>query len=175
MRASSAARVAHDVEYGTARDNDTMEGDQMLPSTSRRFRTDDIDSLAGEALGNLYTAVTGEPPRRLHAYHDDDALLLLLRFDPALLADASGEQFEPLIDISFMAMPDLVAEAVTEATGRTLLPGNLSICPERGLAVFAFSLLDDDDDSFGDGDPFVVSGPLWSTPDDDDGGLRLVS
>ena len=76
----------------------------MLALTSRRFRPDDIDLLAGEALGNLYTAVTGEPPRRLHAYHDDDALLLLLRFDPALLADASGEQFEPLIDISFMAL-----------------------------------------------------------------------
>ena len=142
----------------------------MLPLTSRRFRPDDIDLLAGEALGNLYTAVTGEAPRRLHAYHDDDALLLLLRFDPALLADASGEQFEPLIDISFMAMPDLIAEAVTDATGRTLMPGNLSICPERGLAVFAFSVLDPDDDSHGDDDPFVMSGPLWSTPDDDDSG-----
>lgn len=165
--------MAHDVDNGTARDNDTMEGDQMLPLTSRRFRTDEIDSLAGEVLGNLYTAVTGEAPRRLNAYLDDDALLLLLRFDPALLSDASGEQFEPLIDISFMAMPDLVAEAVTEATGRTLMPGNLSICAERGLAVFAFSLLDDDD-SLGDDDPFVMSGPLWSDPDDDDdGGFRL--
>lgn len=167
--------MAHDVDNGTARDNDTMEGDQMLPLTSRRFRTDEIDSLAGEVLGNLYTAVTGEAPRRLNAYLDDDALLLLLRFDPALLADASGEQFEPLIDISFMAMPDLIAEAVTEATGRTLMPGNLSICAERGLAVFAFSLLDDDGDSLGDDDPFVMSGPLWSDPDDDDGGFRLPS
>ena len=175
MRASNPARVAHDVDDGTARDNDTMEGDQMLPLTSRRFRTDEIDSLAGEVLGNLYTAVTGEPPRRLHAYQDDDALLLLLRFDPALLSEANGEQFEPLIDISFMAMPDLIAEAVTDATGRTLMPGNLSICAERGLAVFAFSVLDEDDDSLGDDDPFVMSGPLWSDPDDDDGGLRLVS
>ena len=175
MWASDPARVAHDVDNGTARDNDTMEGDQMLPLTSRRFRTDEIDSLAGEVLGNLYTAVTGEPPRRLHAYRDDDALLLLLRFDPALLSEANGEQFEPLIDISFMAMPDLIAEAVTDATGRTLMPGNLSICAERGLAVFAFSVLDDDDDSLSDDDPFVMSGPLWSDPDDDDGGLRPVS
>jgi len=169
------ARVAHDVDNGTARDNDTMEGDQMLPLTSRRFRTDEIDLVAGEVLGNLYTAVTGEAPRRLHAYRDEDALLLLLRFDPALLSDASGEQFEPLIDISFMAMPNLIAEAVTDATGRKLMPGNLSICAERGLAVFAFSVLDGDDASLGDHDPFVMSGPLWSDPDDDDdGGLRLV-
>jgi hypothetical protein len=72
-------------------------------------------------------------------------------------------------------MPDLIAEAVTDATGRTLMPGNLSICAERGLAVFAFSVLDNDDDVHGDDDPFVMSGPLWSTPHDDDGGLRLVS
>ena len=175
MRASDPARVAHDVDNGTARDNNTMEGDQMLPLTSRRFRTDEIDSLAGEVLGNLYTAVTGEPPRRLHAYQDDDALLLLLRFDPSLLSEANGEQFEPLIDISFMAMPDLIAEAVTDATGRTLMPGNLSICAERGLAVFAFSVLDEHAESLGDDVPFVMSGPLWSDPDDDDDGLRLVS
>lgn len=173
---SNPARVAHAVGYGMARDNDTMEGDQMLPLTSRRFRTDAIDSVAGEVLGNLYTAVTGAEPRRLHAYQDDDALLLLLRFDPSLLSDASGEQFEPLIDISFMAMPDLVAEAVTDATGRTVMPGNLSICAERGLAVFAFSVLDDDENLGDDDDPFVMSGPLWDVPDDDDNdGPHLAS
>jgi hypothetical protein len=144
----------------------------MSHMTSRRFRIDDIDSVAGEALGNLYTAVTGEAPRRLRAYHEDDALLLLLRFDPSLLAEASGEQFEPLIDISFMAMPDMVAEAVYEATGRTLLPGNLSICPERGLAVFAFSVLEENADDDRDDDPFVLSESFWSNSDDSD--LRLA-
>jgi hypothetical protein len=144
----------------------------MSHMTSRRFRIDDIDSVAGEALGNLYTAVTGEAPRRLRAYHEDDALLLLLRFDPALVAEASGEQFEPLIDISFMAMPDMVAEAVYEATGRTLLPGNLSICPERGLAVFAFSVLEENADDDRDDDPFVLSESFWSNSDDSD--LRLA-
>jgi hypothetical protein len=67
------------------------------------------------------------------------------------------------------------AASITDATGRTVMPGNLSICAERGLAVFAFSVLDDDDDNLGDDDPFVMSGPLWSDPNDDDGRLRLVS
>ena len=172
MRASNPARVAHDVEYGTARGIDTTEGDQMSHFTSRRFQIDEIGSIAGEALGNLYTAVTGEAPRRLRAYHEDDALLLLLRFDPSLLSDASGEHFEPLIDISFMAMPDMIAEAVQEATGRTLMPGNLSICPERGLAVFAFSVLEDNGDDSRDDDPFLMSEPFWNNSDDS--GLRLA-
>jgi hypothetical protein len=141
----------------------------MLPLTNR-FQADEVDALAGEVLGNLYAAVTGEAPRRVRAYHDDDALLLLLRFDPSLLSHDSGEAFEPLVDISFMAMPDLIAEAVHETIGRTLMPGNLSICAERGLAVFAFSMLEEDD--LGDGDPFVMSGPLWG--DFGDGGLPPV-
>ena len=131
----------------------------MLPLTNR-FQADELDALAGEVLSNLYTAVTGDAPRRVHAYHDADALLLLLRFDPALLSDEGGEAFEPLLDISFMAMPDLIAEAVHETNGRTLMPGNLSICAERGLAVFAFSVLEEDHEE-GDDDPFVMSGPLW--------------
>jgi hypothetical protein len=138
---------------------------------SRRFQIDAIDSVAGEALGNLYTAVTGEAPRRIRAYHEDDALLLLLRFDPSLLPDSSGEHFEPLIDISFMAMPDMIAEAVHEATGRTVMPGNLSICLERGLAVFAFSVLEDNADDHRDDDPFVLSDRFWNNSDN--GGLRL--
>ena len=143
----------------------------MLPTTSR-FQTDRVDSLATSVLRNLYTAVTGEAPRALRTYYDDDTLLLLLRFNPALLADPSGEHFEPLIDISFMAMPDLIAEAVHETNGRTLMPGNLSICPERGLAVFAFSVLDDNADDQRDDDPFVLSDSFWANSDD--GGLRLA-
>jgi hypothetical protein len=132
--------------------------------TTSRFQTDRLDSLATSVLANLYTAVTGEAPRALRAYYDDDTMLLLLRFNPALLADPSGEHFEPLIDISFMAMPEMIAEAVREGTGRTLVPGNLSICAQRGLAVLAFSVLEDDDD--GDSDPFTI-------PDSrSDGGLR---
>src|SRR5271155_864474 len=126
----------------------------MLPTTSRRFHVDEVDSLASEALASLYTAVAGETPRALRAYREDDALLLLLRFDPALLVDASGEHFEALIDVSFMAMPELIAEAVRQGTGRTLAPGNLSICSQRGLAVFTFSVLEDDSD--GDDDPFTI-------------------
>ena len=138
----------------------------MLPTTSR-FQTDRVDSLATSVLRNLYTAVTGEAPRALRTYYDDDTLLLLLRFNPALLADPSGEHFEPLIDISFMAMPEMIAEAVHEGTGRTLVPGNLSICAQRGLAVLAFSVLEDDDD--GDSDPFTVP------PAQSDGELRRAS
>lgn len=157
MRATdSSTRFAHDASSRAA--TDTMEGDPVLQTTSR-FQTDRLDSLATSVLRNLYIAVTGEAPRAVRSYYDDDTLLLLLRFNPALLADPSGEHFEPLIDISFMAMPEMIAEAVHEGTGRTLMPGNLSICPGRGLAVLAFSVLEDDED--GDTDPFAIP-VYWS-------------
>ena len=46
---------------------------------------------------------------------------------------------EPLLQTAFMAMPGMVATAVAARSGAQLVPGNLSVCPERGLAVFAFT------------------------------------
>ena len=103
-----------------------------------------VEGVASEILGTLYRGVVGEAPLALRAYRDDDAVMLLLRFDPALLENRGAAPIEPLIEISFLAMPELVADAVRERTGRTLIPGNLSVCADRGLAVFAFSVFDED-------------------------------
>jgi hypothetical protein len=103
-----------------------------------------VDTVATSALATLYLAVTGERPRALRAYHEHDTLLMLLRFDRAKLEATAGGRLEPLIDSSLMAMPALVAEAVHGRTGHVLVPGNLSISVERGLAVFAFTIGEDD-------------------------------
>lgn len=101
-----------------------------------------VDDVAASVLATLYAAVTGLWPRGLRAYHEDDALLVLLRFDRSLLEDETG-RFDPLIHVSLQAMPELVAEAVYGRTGRRVLPGTLSISAERGLAAFAFIVLED--------------------------------
>jgi len=102
-----------------------------------------IDAVAASVLKTLYAGIVGRSPVALRAYGDEGSVLLLLRFDQSLLEDTSGTRFEPLIDISLMAMPELIADSVHELTGRTLVPGNLSVCAERGLAVFAFAVVDD--------------------------------
>ena len=65
-----------------------------------------VDEVAASVLATLYTRVAGEPPLALRAYAEGGTLLLLLRFDAALLEDPSGPHFESLLDRSLMAMPD---------------------------------------------------------------------
>ena len=98
-----------------------------------------VDEIASQALGLLYTDVWCEEPLALRAHRDDDGLLLLLRFDPDLMERAGGTSLEPLVDRSFIALPELVAEAVRVRTCQTLVPRNVNVSAERGLAVFAFS------------------------------------
>jgi len=122
-----------------------------------------VDAVATSALATLYSAVTGERPRALRAYHQHDTLLMLLRFERARL-DGASSCLEPLLDSSLMAMPELVAEAVHGRTGHVLVPGNLSISAEHGLAVFAFTIGADDR---GRGDElFAAGGVLRLSPDD---------
>jgi hypothetical protein len=92
-----------------------------------------VESVAAEVLRDLYWAFAGAPPRALRAYREDDALLLLLRFDAC-----SDEEPE----VAFMALPSMVAEAVTHRTGRVLVPRDASVCASNGLAVLGFTLLD---------------------------------
>ena len=115
-----------------------------------------IEDVAAEVLGGLFAGLAGGPPRSLRAYQEDDALLLVLRVERGMLED-DGTLRRPggLGDVSLLAMPDLVADGVRERCGRTLIPGNLSACSSRGLAVFAFS---------------VVSESAWGLP-----GLRMAS
>ena len=105
----------------------------MHEPTPSRFNRDPLGGLAGEVASDLYFAVSGQRPKTIRAYHDDDALLLLVRFDPAELADGTT------LETAFMAMPGMIASAVEARCGQRLAPGNLSVCAERGLAVFAFN------------------------------------
>jgi hypothetical protein len=127
---------------------------QELPAASRkidRVAVADVDDdslgvealggLAGEVLTDLYYALSGHSPRSVRVYGEADALLLLLRFDPAELAGSSESRFEPLTDTTFIALPSMIASAVQRRAGARLYPGNLSVCADRGLAVFAFSAL----------------------------------
>ncbi len=100
-----------------------------------------LGELARQVLVDLYSALSGHRPKSVRVYGENDALLLLMRFDPRELAGADEITFEPLIDTTFIALPSMIASAVARRAGRTLCPGNLSVCAERGLAVFAFSAL----------------------------------
>jgi hypothetical protein len=102
-----------------------------------------VGELAREVLASLYHALSGQPPKAVRAYAEDDALLLLLRFDPAELGAASDSTLDSPLDTTFIALPSMIASAVHHRTGRTLYPGNLSVSPERGLAVFAFSAFEE--------------------------------
>jgi hypothetical protein len=94
---------------------------------------------AADALASLYAGIAGVPPVSVRAYQDDDAILVLMRFDPAS-APTPNSEFDPPIEVSLLALPDLIAEAVLAETGRELLPGSLSVSVERGFAVLAFRL-----------------------------------
>jgi hypothetical protein len=98
-----------------------------------------VGDLAVTVAADLYRAVTGRSPRALRAYQDEDALLVLLRFDQEEMLVDPSDGVEPLLQTAFMAMPGMVATAVQARSGAQLVPGNLSVCPERGLAVFAFT------------------------------------
>jgi hypothetical protein len=127
----------------------------MLDLTSSSLSTEAVDLLACEVLADLYRAYCGTRPLAVRSYRDGEALLLLLRFEPdSFEDDATGPG--SLVGTALRAMPGMIASAVEARTGARLAPGNLSVCTERGLAVLAFTALDDDDDQWVDGDPFAT-------------------
>ena len=111
----------------------------QLPLMTNRDTTQAAGDLAVSIAAELYRAVTGRSPRALRAYQDEDALLVLLRFDPEEMTVDPADGVEPLLQTAFSAMPGMIATAVASRSGAQLVPGNLSVCPERGLAVFAFT------------------------------------
>jgi hypothetical protein len=119
---------------------------------------DEIAELASGILMDLFRAVCGHEPKAVRAYHDADALLLLLRFDPDVMTDRPVDGFEPLLDTAFMAMPGMIASAIEARGGQHLTPGNLSISADRGLAVFAFSAVAEGAE-IETGDPFDLETP----------------
>jgi hypothetical protein len=141
--ASAAARFA------------TQEGDLVFDVTNSSPSTEAVDLLACEVLADLYRAYCGAAALAVRAYRDDDALLLLLRFDPEAPSEGrDGSDHEVPTAVALRAMPGMVASAVEARTGVRLAPGNLSMCSARGLAVFAFSVLGDDCEGHNDDDPF---------------------
>ncbi len=140
----------------------------MLDQTPKKPNTvDPVTLLATEVLKDLYRAVCGREPLAVRAYQDDDAILLLLRFDTSE-NDANGR--EPRLDAAFLAMPGMIASAVEARAGRRLMPGNLSICAERGLAVRAFSALETPVEADPNDDPYRIDDSRANRPQ-----LRLAS
>ena len=121
----------------------------MLQLTTIHSDIEIAADVAVEAFGNIYRAVTGGAEATVRSHIDEDAILLLMRFDASHAAEAA-----------FMPMPAMIAAAVLARTGQVLSPGNLSICPERGLAVIAFHALRTQLDDFEDGDPFSLES-IW--------------
>jgi hypothetical protein len=119
-----------------------------------------LGTLAREVLIDLYRALSGHTPKAVRVYGEDDALLLLLRFDPNHLTD-TGEPGSPLSEAALMAMPDMLASAVRAHTNKRhrLIPGSLTISSDRSFVSLGFSVVlntdveadepvrsDDDDD-----------------------------
>lgn len=128
----------------------------MLEVTNSRFSSEHVGNLAGDVLTELYTIVCGHRPTAVRAYQEDDALLLMLRFEPDAIGDGSVEVPDAMLEQAFAAMPGVIASAIEARTGRWLLPGSLSVCVERGLAVFAFSAMDEDADERSGDDLFRI-------------------
>ncbi len=136
---------------------------------------DPVGLLASEVLRDLYRAVCGSEPAAVRSYRDEDAILLLLRFDPAELETRQREGFAPFLDTAFLAIPGMVASAVEARTGLRLAAGNLSVCADRGLAVFAFSALDEHADIDSDEDLFRIDEGATTLAPSARGSLRLAS
>jgi hypothetical protein len=135
----------------------------MSDQTKQTAEDQALAELAREVLVDLYHALSGHKPKAVRIYGEDDALLLLLRFDPAQLNGLDEMSFEPLVDTTFIALPSMIASAVARRAGRTLYPGNLSVCADRGLAVFAFSALETASGERTDASELFVSlDPAWS-------------
>ena len=133
-----------------------------------------VADVATDALAELYRAVSGQPAKAIRAYHDDDALLLLMRFDPGELADVHGDGVERALDGAFVAMPGMICSAIAARSGHRMTAGSVSVCAERGLAVFAFNAVDEAHEDHGaDEDPFSLDDALARAGDADP--LRLAS
>ncbi len=158
----------------------------MLEVTNSRSSSEPVGNLAREVLTDLYQAVFGDQPAAVRVYQEDDALLLLLRFEPDAIGN--GDPSEPsesfldttfldttFLDTTFLAMTSMIASAVEARSGRQLFPGNVSVCAARGLAVFAFSVIDEDADERTGEDLFRIDSPIFGVAPGGRPTLRLAS
>jgi hypothetical protein len=144
-------------------------------TASQPVSIDPIGLLASEVLRDLYQAVTGQEPAAVRSYRDEDAILLLLRFEPSEIAECDGDDVVPFLDTAFLAMPGMIASAVEARTGQRLAAGNLSVCAERGLAVFAFSALEELAELESDEDLFRIDAGALTVASSGAPALRLAS
>jgi hypothetical protein len=144
-------------------------------TASQPASIDPIDFLATEVLRDLYQAVAGHEPAAVRSYRDEDAILLLLRFEPAELLEGERSEIAPFLETAFQAMPGMVASAVEARTGQRLAPGNLSVCADRGLAVFAFSVLEEPAELESDEDLFRFDAATFGAALVGQAPLRLAS
>jgi hypothetical protein len=107
-----------------------------------------VGALAAELMAQLYAVAAGGRPRVARAYHEDDALLLLLRFEPAHLSE-SKQLGSPLSEAALMALPDMIASAVHAQSGyrHRLIPGSLTISSDHSVVSLGFSVVLGTDDS----------------------------
>jgi hypothetical protein len=158
-----------------------LEGRDVLEVTNSRSSSEPVGNLAGEVLTDLYRAVFGDQPAAVRVYQEDDALLLLLRFEPDAIGNGDPSELSESIldttflDTTFLAMTSMIASAVEARSGRQLFPGNVSVCAARGLAVFAFSVIDEDADERTGEDLFRIDSPIFGVAPGGRPTLRLAS
>jgi hypothetical protein len=101
-----------------------------------------VGAVASEVMAQLYAVAAGGRPRVARAYTEEDALLLLLRFDPSHLSD-SRRLGSPLSEAALMALPDMIASAVCAQTGyrHRLIPGSLTISSDHSVVSLGFSVV----------------------------------
>jgi hypothetical protein len=109
----------------------------MLMTDRRRLECQRVADLARQVLAELFAVHSGEPPRAVRVYRETDAVMLLLRFDPRIAATGADAGLEAQMDVSLMAMFELLIEVASPRSGCEIVPGNLSVCASSGLAVFA--------------------------------------
>jgi hypothetical protein len=116
--------------------------ESMRPDGPGSSEMEAVGSLAAELMAQLYAVAAGGRPLVARAYHEEDALLLLLRFDPAHLS-GSQQPGSPLSEAALMALPDMIASALHAQSGyrHRLIPGSLTISSNHGVVSLGFSVV----------------------------------
>jgi hypothetical protein len=125
---------------------------------------EEVGALAADLMAQLYAVAAGGPPRAVRPYHEDDALLLLLRFDPEHLSDTS-QAGSPLSEAALLALPDMIASAVrTRGSQRhRLIPGSLTISSDRSFVSLGFSVVFETEEEL-EGLPSLGGEDSWPMP-----------
>lgn len=141
-----------------------MAQDRLRAVEPDSSQMEQIGLLAAELMAQLYAVAAGGRPLVARAYHDEDALLLLLRFEPSHLTD-SRRPGSPLSEAALMALPDMIASALYARTGyrHRLIPGSLTISSDHSVVSLGFSVVLAGSEHEG-GITSMTGGVDWPTP-----------